>query len=115
MQIDACQVGGVNENLANLLLATKFGVPVCPHAGGVGLCELVQHLSFFDYAALSGDFGSRRIEWIDKLHEHFVTPAQVIGGNYLAPQAPGSSAEMLAESLAQYAYPTGPIWAGEAR
>src|SRR5262249_49750247 len=72
MQIDACRVAGVNENLANLLLAAKFGVPVCPHAGGVGLCELVQHLAMFDYAAVSGTTERRFIEWIDHLHEHFV-------------------------------------------
>jgi L-fuconate dehydratase len=75
MQIDACRVAGVNENIANLLLAAKFGVPVCPHAGGVGLCEIVQHLSMFDYVALSGTTQGRRIEWIDHLHEHFAAPA----------------------------------------
>ena len=77
MQIDACRVAGVNENIANLLLAAKFGVPVCPHAGGVGLCEMVQHLSMFDYAALSGTTQGRQIEWIDHLHEHFTAPARV--------------------------------------
>ena len=74
MQIDACRLAGVNENIANLLLAAKFGVPVCPHAGGVGLCEFVQHLAMFDYVALSGTMYGRVIEWIDHLHEHFVTP-----------------------------------------
>ena len=88
MQIDACRVAGVNENLANLLLAAKFGVPVCPHAGGVGLCEIVQHLAMFDYVALSGTTEGRRIEWIDHLHEHFAAPAVVSSGRYRAPEAP---------------------------
>ncbi len=112
MQVDACRVAGVNENLANLLLAAKFEVPVCPHAGGVGLCEAVQHLSFFDYAALSGSDEGRMVEWIDHLHEHFVSPASVVAGRYKAPSAPGTSAEMRASSLAQFAYPNGPGWAG---
>ena len=97
MQIDACRVAGVTENLANLLLAAKFEVPVCPHAGGVGLCEIVRHLSFFDYAALSGTMTGRRIEWIDHLHEHFVDPAVVVGGRYRAPVSPGASTEMLVD------------------
>src|SRR4029077_17973093 len=90
MQIDACRVAGVNENLANLLLAAKFGVPVCPHAGGVGLCEIVRHLAMFDYVALSGTTDRRFIEWIDHLHEHFGDPAVVRAGRYLAPTAPGA-------------------------
>ena len=94
MQIDACRVAGVNENLANLLRAAKFGVPVCPHAGGVGLCEIVQHLSFFDYAAVSGTMDRRSIEWIDHLHEHFLDPAVVVNGRYLAPSSPGASTQM---------------------
>ncbi|HUY30544.1 MAG TPA: enolase C-terminal domain-like protein [Acidimicrobiales bacterium] len=110
MQIDACRVAGVNENLANLLLAAKFGVRVCPHAGGVGLCEAVQHLAFFDYAAVSCTAEGRMIEWIDHLHEHFVSPARVAGGRYLAPHAPGASTEMHASSLARYAFPGGPAW-----
>ena len=110
MQIDACRVAGVNENIANLLLAAKFGVPVCPHAGGVGLCEIVQHLSMFDYVALSGTAQGRRIEWIDHLHEHFAAPATVVRGRYRAPEAPGASTEILAGSLAEYAYPSGPAW-----
>ena len=85
MQIDATRVGGVNENLANLLLAAKFGVPVCPHAGGVGLCEAVQHLSMFDYVAVSGTMDGRMIEYVDHLHEHFITPVVVRNGRYLAP------------------------------
>jgi len=112
MQIDACRVAGVNENIANLLLAAKFGVPVCPHAGGVGLCEIVQHLSMFDYVAVSGQIAERKIEWIDHLHQHFTAPAVVSGGRYTAPSAPGASTEMLAASLAEYTYPSGPAWNG---
>jgi L-fuconate dehydratase len=110
MQIDACRVAGVNENIANLLLAAKFGVPVCPHAGGVGLCEIVQHLSMFDYAAVSGSAQGRRIEWIDHLHEHFAAPAVIARGRYRVPEAPGASTEMLPRSLAEYSYPSGPAW-----
>ncbi|HLX50214.1 MAG TPA: enolase C-terminal domain-like protein [Streptosporangiaceae bacterium] len=110
MQIDACRVAGVNENLANLLLAAKFGVPVCPHAGGVGLCEIVQHLSMFDYVALSGSLEGRVIEWIDQLHEHFTDPARVSGGRYLVPAAPGASTEIRAASLAEFTFPTGAAW-----
>jgi L-fuconate dehydratase len=112
MQIDACRVAGVNENIANLLLAAKFGIPVCPHAGGVGLCELVQHLSMFDYVALSGTKHGRMIEWIDHLHEHFVTPAAVSRGHYLTPAQPGASTEMRAESVAEFTYPSGGAWLG---
>jgi L-fuconate dehydratase len=112
MQIDACRVAGVNENIANLLLAAKFGVPVCPHAGGVGLCEAVQHLSMFDYVAVSGAMDGRRIEWVDHLHEHFTDPAVVSTGRYRAPSAPGASTEMLPASLAEYAYPGGRAWRG---
>jgi L-fuconate dehydratase len=110
MQIDACRVAGVNENIANLLLAAKFGVPVCPHAGGVGLCEIVQHLSMFDYVALSGTARGRRIEWIDHLHEHFAAPAVVTQGRYRAPETPGASTELLPEALAEFSYPSGPAW-----
>jgi L-fuconate dehydratase len=88
-QLDACRVGGVNEALAIMLLAAKFGVPICPHAGGVGLCEYVQHLAMFDYVAVSGSRDGRVIEWVDHLHEHFRDPAVVVGGRYLAPTAPG--------------------------
>jgi len=112
MQIDACRVAGVNENIANLLLAAKFGVPVCPHAGGVGLCEIVQHLAMFDYAAVSATTEGRVIEWIDHLHEHFVTPASVRGGRYLTPTEPGASTELRPESLAEFSFPSGPAWAG---
>ena len=102
MQIDATRVGGVNENIANLLLAAKFGVPVCPHAGGVGLCEAVQHLAMFDFVAVSGTMDGRLIEFVDHLHEHFVTPVEVRDGRYIAPTAPGAGTEMLAQSLARH-------------
>jgi L-fuconate dehydratase len=112
MQIDACRVAGVNENIANLLLAAKFGVPVCPHAGGVGLCEIVQHLSMFDYVAVSGTTEGRVIEWIDHLHEHFVVPARVRDGRYRTPAEPGASTELRPESLAEFSFPSGPAWTG---
>jgi L-fuconate dehydratase len=102
MQIDAVRVGGVNENIANLLLAAAFGVPVCPHAGGVGLCEAVQHLSMFDFVAVSGSRDGRMIEYVDHLHEHFVVPTDVQAGAYRAPLAPGAGMEMTAASRAAY-------------
>jgi L-fuconate dehydratase len=110
VQIDACRVGGVNENLAILLLAAKFGMPVCPHAGGVGLCELVQHLAMFDYVAVSGSLDNRFIEYVDHLHEHFTDPARIRAGRYLAPTAPGMSAEIIPASLYAYRFPDGPAW-----
>ncbi|PIM67149.1 fuconate dehydratase [Streptomyces sp. JV178] len=113
LQIDAARVGGVNENLAILLLAAKFGVPVCPHAGGVGLCELVQHLSMFDYLALSGTTDDRVIEYVDHLHEHFTDPVVLREGHYLAPRTPGFSATMHPGSLAEYRYPDGTFWAAD--
>ncbi|MGW0947984.1 enolase C-terminal domain-like protein [Streptomyces sp. NPDC002623] len=113
LQIDAARVGGVNENLAILLLAAKFGVPVCPHAGGVGLCELVQHLAMFDYLALSGTTEDRVIEYVDHLHEHFADPVVLRDGHYTAPLAPGFSAAMHPESLAEYRYPDGAFWAAD--
>jgi L-fuconate dehydratase len=110
LQLDAARVGGVNENVAILLLAGKFGVPVCPHAGGVGLCELVQHLAMFDYVAVSGSLDQRVIEYVDHLHEHFVDPVVLERGRYRAPLAPGFSAALRPEALAAYAYPDGPVW-----
>ena len=109
-QLDACRVGGVNETIAILLLAAKFGIPVCPHAGGVGLCEYVQHLAIFDYVAVSGSLENRVVEWVDHLHEHFVDPAVVRDGRYVAPLSPGYSIEMLPQSLEHYAYPEGAAW-----
>ncbi|GGO85485.1 enolase C-terminal domain-like protein [Wenjunlia tyrosinilytica] len=112
LQLDACRVGGVAENVAILLLAAKFGVPVCPHAGGVGLCESVQHLAMFDYVSVSGSLDDRVIEYVDHLHEHFTDPARVRAGRYLAPTAPGMSTRMHDESLQHYRFPDGPVWAG---
>jgi L-fuconate dehydratase len=112
VQIDACRVGGVNENLAILLLAAKFGVPVCPHAGGVGLCELVQHLAMFDYLTVSCSTEGRMIEYVDHLHEHFVDPVTMSNGHYVAPLTPGSSARLQAESVSEYRFPDGPQWDG---
>ena len=112
-QADACRVGGVNEVLAILLMATRFGIPVCPHAGGVGLCEYVQHISLFDYIAISGSLENRMIEYTPHLHEHFVHPAIVKGGRYMPPDAPGYSVTMYPASIAAYSYPGGSAWAGE--
>jgi L-fuconate dehydratase len=109
-QIDACRLGGVNEVLAVLLLAAKFGVPVCPHAGGVGLCEYVQHLSLIDYICVSGRLENRVIEYVDHLHEHFRDPVRMVGGRYMPPDAPGYSIEMKPESLRRYEFPNGPAW-----
>ncbi|MFI1166108.1 L-fuconate dehydratase [Streptomyces sp. NPDC020801] len=113
LQLDAARVGGVNENLAILLLAAKFGVPVCPHAGGVGLCELVQHLSMFDYVALTGTTDHRVIEYVDHLHEHFLNPVVIRDGHYAAPTTPGFSATMRPESLAEFRYPEGTFWVAD--
>ena len=109
-QIDSCRLGGVNENLAVILMAAKFGVPVCPHAGGVGLCEYVQHLSMFDFIAVSGTTENRVIEYVDHLHEHFVTPVVIRGGRYVAPTAPGYGAEMRELSRVAHRYPDGHVW-----
>src|SRR4051794_17866424 len=109
-QIDACRLGGVNEVVAVLLLAAKHGVPVCPHAGGVGLCELVQHVSAFDFVAVSGSFDDVVVEYVDHLHEHFVDPVRMRDGRYLAPELPGYSAEIRRESLQEYAFPHGGAW-----
>ena len=111
-QIDSCRLGGVNEVLAVLLLAAKFGIPVCPHAGGVGLCEYVQHLAIFDYLCVSASLEDRVVEYVDHLHEHFVDPVVIRNGHYLPPTAPGYSITMKPESLARYTYPDGPAWQG---
>ncbi|MEU4289384.1 L-fuconate dehydratase [Kribbella sp. NPDC026596] len=110
LQLDSARVAGVNENIAILLLAAKFGVPVCPHAGGVGLCELVQHLSMFDYVAVSGSAENRVIEYVDHLHEHFLDPVVIRDGHYVAPVKPGFGAEMDVETLTDFRYPSGKIW-----
>jgi L-fuconate dehydratase len=111
-QIDACRLAGVNEVVAVLLLAAHYGVPVCPHAGGVGLCELVQHLSLFNYISVTGSLDDVVVEYVDHLHEHFVDPVVMRAGKYVPPSRPGYSAEMYAESLARYRFPDGPEWAG---
>ncbi|MEY9871695.1 L-fuconate dehydratase [Streptacidiphilus sp. MAP12-33] len=111
LQLDSTRVGGVNENLAILLLAAAFGIPVCPHAGGVGLCELVRHLSMFDYVALSGSTEGRAIEFADHLHEHFVDPAVIRDGHYVAPTLPGFSAALRPEAIDTFRYPDGVFWA----
>jgi L-fuconate dehydratase len=109
-QIDSCRLGGINENLAVMLMAAKFGVPVCPHAGGVGLCELVQHLSMFDYVAVTGTLERRVTEFVDHLHEHFVDPVVIKDAHYMPPLKPGYSAEIKVESRRQYRYPEGAAW-----
>jgi len=109
-QIDSCRLAGVNEVLAVILMAAKFGVPVCPHAGGVGLCEYVQHLSLFDYIAVSGSLDNRITEYVDHLHEHFVYPVLMKDGRYLPPLDPGYSIEMKKESLDYYEFPNGNAW-----
>ncbi|MBK7404550.1 MAG: L-fuconate dehydratase [Phycisphaerales bacterium] len=109
-QIDSCRLGGVNEVLAVMLMAAKFGVPVCPHAGGVGLCEYVQHLSMIDYVAISGTMDGRITEWVDHLHEHFETPCVIRAGRYMPPTAPGYSITMKPASLGAYRFPHGPEW-----
>jgi L-fuconate dehydratase len=110
IQIDAARVGGVNENLAILLLAAKFGVRVFPHAGGVGLCELVQHLAMADFVAITGRMEDRAIEFVDHLHEHFVDPVRIRDGRYLAPSAPGMSAQMKEASIREHLFPGGAVW-----
>lgn len=109
-QIDSCRLGGVNEVLAVLLMAAKFNIPVCPHAGGVGLCEYVQHLSIFDYISVSASLEGRILEYVDHLHEHFVHPVVMRNGHYLPPTAPGYSITMKPESLETYRFPDGETW-----
>nr|XP_040022968.1 mitochondrial enolase superfamily member 1 isoform X1 [Gasterosteus aculeatus aculeatus] len=110
VQIDGCRVGSVNENLAVLLMAHKFQVPVCPHAGGVGLCELVQHLILFDYISVSGSLSNRMCEYVDHLHEHFTSPVVIRDAHYMPPKDPGFSCEMLESSVQRHQYPEGEVW-----
>jgi L-fuconate dehydratase len=110
LQLDSCRVAGVNENLAIILLAAKFNIPVCPHAGGVGLCEYVQHLSAFDFLSVSATLENRVIEFVDHLHEHFVDPVRICKGHYLLPQQPGYSIQIREESLTRFAFPHGAAW-----
>ncbi len=111
MQIDACRVAGVNEVLSELLLAAKFGVPVCPHAGGVGLCEYVQHLAIFDFLRVGCDLDGRMVEYVDHLHEHFVDPVRTKEGRYLLPERPGYSSTLTRAAIAEFSFPDGPAWA----
>lgn len=110
LQIDSCRLGSVNENLSVLLMAKKFNIPVCPHAGGVGLCELVQHLIIFDYISVSGSLENRMCEYVDHLHEHFKYPVTVRNAAYIPPMDPGYSTEMKEESVLLYQFPSGSIW-----
>jgi L-fuconate dehydratase len=112
-QIDSCRLGGVNEILAVLLMAAKFGVPVCPHAGGVGLCEYVQHLAIFDYICVSASLENRILEYVDHLHEHFIDPVIIRNGHYMPPVGSGYSITMHSESLDKYEFPNGPVWQAE--
>uniref|UniRef100_A0A8C5FNR5 L-fuconate dehydratase n=1 Tax=Gadus morhua TaxID=8049 RepID=A0A8C5FNR5_GADMO len=111
VQIDSCRLGSVNENLSVLLMAHKFQVPVCPHAGGVGLCELVQHLILFDYISVSADLNNRMCEYVDHLHEHFTSPVVIRNAHYLPPKDPGYSCEMLESSVETHQFPGGVVWA----
>ncbi|HEV3381812.1 MAG TPA: enolase C-terminal domain-like protein [Trebonia sp.] len=110
LTIDACRVAGVNENLAILLLAAKFGVAICPHAGGVGLCEMVQHLAMYDFVGVAATAEDRVLEYVDHLHEHFTDPVRVVGGRYLAPSAAGFSTTLRPETLRDYEFPGGAVW-----
>jgi L-fuconate dehydratase len=112
LQLDSCRLAGPNEIVATLLLADKFNVPVCPHAGGVGLCEYVQHISIYDYIAVSGSLENRVLEYVDHLHQHFVDPVIMRDGHYMPPQAPGYSITMKEGSLDEHSFPDGPKWAG---
>ena len=112
-QIDSCRLGGVNEVLAILLMAAKYNVPVCPHAGGVGLCEYTQHLAMIDYIYISGSLEDRILEYVDHLHEHFIDPVVIKNGAYMPPSLPGYSITMKPESLEKYEYPIGEIWHSE--
>ena len=112
-QIDSCRVGGVNEILAILLMAAKFNIPVCPHAGGVGLCEYVQHLSMIDYIAISGSLENRIIEFVDHLHEHFFDPVTIKKGAYMPPTMAGYSITMKPESIEEFSFPNGSFWKEE--
>ena len=111
-QIDSCRVGGVNELLSIMLMAAKFNVPVCPHAGGVGLCEYVQHLSMIDYIVISGSLENRITEYVDHLHEHFKYPVVIKNGNYMPPVAAGYSITMKNTSIEEYSFPNGEAWSG---
>ncbi|KXV04108.1 fuconate dehydratase [Caballeronia megalochromosomata] len=109
-QVDAARLGGLNEVLIVLLMAAKFGIPVCPHGGGVGLCEYTQHISLFDYIAVGGSLENRVLEYVDHLHEHFLDPVTIRRGRYMPPSRPGYSIEMKRDTLSRFQYPDGPVW-----
>ena len=110
MQVDASRVAGMNENIAMLLMAAKAGIPVCPHAGGVGLCEMVQHVAMFDFVAVGGKHPDRVVEFVDHLHEHFVVPTNIANAHYMPPLEPGAGAEMFSKSISDFTFPTGKEW-----
>jgi len=112
-QIDSCRVGGVNEILSIMLMAAKLNIPVCPHAGGVGLCEYVQHLAMIDFISISGSLENRIVEYVDHLHEHFINPVIIKNGNYMPPLSAGYSITMKRSSIAAYNFPLGEIWKTE--
>jgi L-fuconate dehydratase len=112
VQVDSCRLAGPNEILGVMLMADKFGLPVCPHAGGVGLCELIQHMSFVDYVCVSASLEDRVLEYVDHLHEHFVDPVRTRNGRYVPPERPGFSVEMKPESIARHEFPNGEVWRG---
>ena len=101
---------GMNENIAMLLMAAKAGIPVCPHAGGVGLCEMVQHVAMFDFVAVGGKHPDRVVEFVDHLHEHFVVPTNIVNAHYMPPLEPGAGAEMYSKSISDFTFPTGKEW-----
>ncbi|WP_110650676.1 L-fuconate dehydratase [Salinicola peritrichatus] len=109
-QLDAARLGGLNEVIVVLLLAAKYGIPVCPHGGGVGLCEYTQHISMFDYIAVSGSMEDRLLEYVDHLHEHFLDPVRIRQGRYLVPDAPGYGVSMKPDSLTAHRFPDGSAW-----
>lgn len=109
-QIDSCRIGGVNEVLSVLLMAAKLNIPVCPHAGGVGLCEYVQHLAMIDYISISGSLENRIVEYVDHLHENFIDPVIIKDGNYMPPLNAGYSISMKKSSIAAFTYPSGRVW-----
>ena len=111
VQIDSCRLGSINEILSVYVLAAKYGKPVCPHAGGIGLCEYVQHLSMIDYVRISASLTDRVIEYVEYLHEHFEDPCIIRNGSYMPPVSPGFSIKMFPESIEHYTFPTGKAWA----
>jgi L-fuconate dehydratase len=110
IQIDACRVGGVNENLAVLVMAAVHGVPVCPHAGGIGLCEMVQHLAMFDFVSVAGRTEGRLVEYVEHLHEYLADPVVVDHGRYRPPLAPGGGGQLTPEAIRRFSYPNGSAW-----